>query len=204
MKEIFPSSSGPAVCQDLLLKENTRLVPRNGSPARRPRIRMGGRTRPWSCPLKVPSFASYSWFSNHRGKAAVCVCIQRLKRCGWPSIHAGCGSPILCGISAVNKSRLLSHRNAYGGRRGRHGLERSPGTPEAHPNNTPGLERCKREPTPNRFSVWDEDRSEGTTVHSHRSQIPDFKMSFRYCVGNLTSLARIDAPFVKSQVPNPC
>lgn len=107
---------------------------------------------PRSCPLRV-------FLDKHRvliirkreeeeedgGGGSRGVWIQRLISHGSPSANAGCASPPLRrGISAVNKSRLLSHRNAscYGeggpgaGRKTRDGA-RPRGFPVSHytPNN---------------------------------------------------------------------
>ncbi len=88
-------------------KHQTCATQENGSPARRPRLGWEGEC-PRSCPFaSVPCFAFYPREKDRRENSP-CVYFQRLKSSNSPSVHAGCGSPLLRGISAVNKSRLLS------------------------------------------------------------------------------------------------
>ena len=79
------------------------------APARRPRLGVRGGICPEELPLKCFSLLSSDGVkkTERTPKSPVAR-----KSSEWsPTVNAGCGSPLLRGISAVNKSRLLSRRN---------------------------------------------------------------------------------------------
>lgn len=97
-------------------KHQTCATQENGSPARRPRPGWEGEYVQGVALLRVFLVLPFILVKKRErsgvgGKKAPVACIsQRLESYGSPSVNAGCGSPLLRGISAVNKSRLLSLR----------------------------------------------------------------------------------------------